>query len=202
METFNKDELIKYFKVSESMIKTNFPLFCSKQLAKGYQITKRGRGDLAVYDVEKVIPQNVDKAKFSSRPTNVGEDWPEEIWVQSYCSKIYEVSNFGRVRNKNNKVLLNGTLKNNYIVYSLENKNYLGHRLILQSFQPIDNFSEMTVDHVNGIKTDNSLSNLRWMSGDENVLMMINHRKELNKELTRLIQKWGYEETLARLQEL
>ena len=202
METFNKDELIKYFKVSESMIKTNFPLFCSKQLAKGYQITKRGRGDLAVYDVEKVIPQNVDKAKFSSRPTNIGEDWPEEIWVQSYCSKIYEVSNFGRVRNKNNKVLLNGTLKNNYIVYSLENKNYLGHRLILQSFQPIDNFSEMTVDHVNGIKTDNSLSNLRWMSGDENVLMMINHRKELNKELTRLIQKWGYEETLARLQEL
>ena len=202
METFNKDELIKYFRVSESMIKTNFPLFCSKQLAKGYQITKRGRGDSAVYDVEKVVPQNVDKMKFSSRPANIGKDLPEEIWVQSYCSKIYEVSNFGRVRNKNNKVLLNGTLKNGYIVYSLENKHYLGHRLILQSFQPIDTFNEMTVDHINGIKTDNNLSNLRWMSGDENVLMMINHRKELNKELTRLIQKWGYEETLARLQEL
>lgn len=202
MKTFNRNELIKYFGVSESMIKTNFPLFCSKQLAKGYQITKRGRGDSAVYEVEKVSPQNIDKTKFSSRPVNIGEDLPGEIWVQSYCSKIYEVSNFGRVRNKNNKVLLNGTLKNNYIVYSLENKNYLGHRLILQSFQPIDNFNEMTVDHVNGIKTDNSLSNLRWMSGDENVLMMINHRKELNKELTRLIQKWGYEETLARLQEL
>ena len=202
METFNKDELIKYFRVSESMIKTNFPLFCSKQLAKGYQITKRGRGDSAVYDVEKVVPQNVDKTKFSSRPANIGKDLPEEVWVQSYCSKIYEVSNFGRVRNKNNKVLLNGTLKNGYIVYSLENKHYLGHRLILQSFQPIDTFNEMTVDHINGIKTDNNLSNLRWMSGDENVLMMINHRKELNKELTRLIQKWGYEETLARLQEL
>lgn len=203
MKTFNRNELIKYFGVSESMIKTNFPLFCSKQLAKGYQITKRGKGDSAVYEVEKVEPQIIDKSKFSSRPINSCKDLPNEIWIQTYCSKVYEVSNLGRVRNKINKILLNGFInKNGYVVYSLENKNYLAHRLVLQSFQPIDNFEEMTGDHINGIKTDNSLKNLRWLSAEDNVVMMIFHRKELNKELTRLIQKWGYDETLARLKEM
>lgn len=203
MKTFNRDELIKYFGVSESMIKTNFPLFCSKQLAKGYQITKRGKGNSAIYEVEKVEPQIIDKSKFSSRPVNICEDLPNEIWIQTYCSKIYEVSNLGRVRNKINKILLNGSVnKNGYVIYSLEDKSYFAHRLVLQSFQPIDNFEEMTGDHINGIKTDNSLKNLRWLSTEDNVTMMIFHRKELNKELTRLIQKWGYDETLARLKEM
>lgn len=203
MKTFNRNELIKYFGVSESMIKTNFPLFCSKQLAKGYQITKRGKGDSAIYEVEKVEPQIIDKSKFSSRPINICKDLPNEIWIQTYCSKVYEVSNLGRVRNKINKILLNGFInKNGYVVYSLEDKNYLAHRLVLQSFQPIDNFEEMTGDHINGIKTDNSLKNLRWLSAEDNITMMIFHRKELNKELTRLIQKWGYDETLARLKEM
>ena len=203
MKTFNRDELIKYFGVSESMIKTNFPLFCSKQLAKGYQIIKRGRGETAIYEVEKVKPQIIDKSKFSSRPANICEDLPNEIWVQTYYSKIYEVSNLGRVRNKTNKILLNGYVnKDGYVIYSLEDKGYFAHRLVLQSFQPIDDFEEMTVDHINGIKTDNSLKNLRWLSIEDNVAMMIIHRKDLNKELTRLIQKWGYDETLTRLKEM
>lgn len=203
MKTFNRNELINYFGVSESMIKTNFPLFCSRQLAKGYQITKRGKGDSAIYEVEKVEPQIIDKSNFSSRPANICENLPNEIWIQTYYSKIYEVSNLGRIRNKLNKILLNGCIsKNGYVIYSLEDKNYFAHRIVLQSFQPIDNSEEMTVDHINGIKTDNTLSNLRWLSSEDNVTMMIFHRRELNKELTRLIQKWGYNETLTRLKEM
>lgn len=203
MLILNRNELIEYFKVSESMIKTNFPLFCARQLEKGYQITKRGKGEKAVYEVEKVEPQKKDKSCFSSRPANVAEDLPEEIWITAYCSKMYDVSNFGRVRHKSNKVLLNGSItKEGYWAYSLEDKKYLAHRLVLQSFYPIDNFEEMTVDHKNGIKTDNNLSNLRWATNEENILFMMSNRSELNKELTRLIQKWGYEETLARLKEM
>lgn len=203
MKIFNQNELIQYFNVSESVIKTNFPLFCSKQLAKGYHITKRGKGKTAIYEVEKVNPQQVSKAEFSSRPANICKDLPNEIWIQAYCSKIYEVSNYGRIRNKMSKILLNGSInKDGYVVFSIENKSYFGHRIVLQSFQPIDNFKEITVDHINGIKSDNQLNNLRWLSSEENVTMMIFHRKELNKELTRLIQKWGYDETLTRLKEM
>jgi hypothetical protein len=60
----------------------------------------------------------------------------------------------------------------------------------------------MTIDHINGIRTDNRLENLRWVTGEENTQFMFFHRKELNIELTRLIQKWGYEETLNQLKKM
>lgn len=55
-ENLTKQELINYFKVAESTINTNFPKFCSKQLEKGYLITKRGKGEKARFDIEKVAP--------------------------------------------------------------------------------------------------------------------------------------------------
>lgn len=73
------------------MIETNFPKFCSKQLSKGYLITKRGKGNKAQYDIEKVEPQLKDKSCFSSRNENVINDLPNEIWKTTYCSNIHEV---------------------------------------------------------------------------------------------------------------
>lgn len=49
-----------------SMIKTNFPLLCSRQIEKGFLITKRGKGANALYDVEKVVPQKISKEEFST----------------------------------------------------------------------------------------------------------------------------------------
>lgn len=60
----------------------------------------------------------------------------------------------------------------------------------------------MTVDHINGIKSDNKLENLRWATANENILFMMQNRAELNKELTRIIQKYGYLETLKKLQQI
>ena len=37
---------------------------------------------------------------------------------------------------------------------------------------------------------------------EDNILAMIQHRKELNIELTRLIQKYGYDKTLKILQSI
>ena len=49
-----KQELADTFNVSISTINTNFPLFCQKQLKKGYLITREGRGESANYKIEKV----------------------------------------------------------------------------------------------------------------------------------------------------
>ena len=118
-------------------------------------------------------------------------------------NKSYEVSNLGRLRNKHNKVIQKGNVnKNGYVDVSIEGQKYCLHRLVLQTWKPIDNFEEMTVDHVNGIRTDNKIENLQWKSLEENVALMIVNRGELNKELTRLLKKYSYEEVLALLKGL
>lgn len=200
MKTLNRQELIEYFNTTESMINTNFPLFCSKQLAKGYLITKRGKGKTAIYEVQKVEPENKTKHYFSTKKPEIAEDLPGEVWITTYCEKNFEVSNLGRVRNKITKQLHHASDSGEgYLQVSILNHNYRIHRLVLQSFHPIDNLDLYTVDHINGIRSDNNLTNLRWLSNEENIQYMIMQRKDLNKELTRLIQKYGYTGTLELL---
>lgn len=67
---------------------------------------------------------------------------------------------------------------------------------MLQTFNPIDSYELYTVDHINGIRSDNNLENLRWVTLEDNINAMITNRKDLNIELTRIIQKFGYEKTL------
>ena len=44
----------------------------------------------------------------------------------------------------------------------------VAHRLVLLTFRPIPNAEDLTVDHLNHNKRDNSLSNLEWVSKVEN----------------------------------
>lgn len=197
----NKQELANMFGVSISTINTNFPLFCKNQLKKGFLITREGFGQKANYTVERVEQQEVDKSIFSIRGNSV-EELEGEQWKTLFFDANYEVSNLGRLRNKITKIIHKGSLRNGYIIVSVNNYNYSLHRLILQTWQPIDNYEEMTVDHINGIRTDNRLENLRWATNEENTLYMIKNRGELNKELTRLLEKYTYEEVLALLKSL
>ena len=44
----------------------------------------------------------------------------------------------------------------------------VAHRLVLLTFRPIPNAEDLTVDHLNHNKRDNSLANLEWVSKVEN----------------------------------
>ena len=197
----NKQELADYFGVAISTINTNFPLFCKNQLKRGFLITRTGIGAKAVYTVERAEKQDVNKSLFSTR----GNDTTEldgEKWIETYCSKNYEVSNLGRVRNKRTKIILKGTIHQGYVRVSIDNQNYNLHRVVLQSWQPNINFEKQIVDHINGNRTDNRLENLRWGSPEDNTRWMLMNRKEITTETTRLINKYGYEKTLELLQGL
>ena len=197
-----QEEILDYFKISESYLRTNFPKFCQIQLSKGYLITKHGKYPNAIYEVEKVTPQKVDKQVFSKMKMDTKE-LPNEKWIECYGHPNYEVSNLGRIRKLPSKRILQGSVsKEGYVQQSIDGKNYSLHRLILQSFFPIENFNEMTVDHINGIRTDNKIENLKWATAEDNILFMVSNRKELHKELTRIIQIYGYEKTLMLLQEI
>lgn len=202
-KTLNRQELLKEFNISESTLNTNFPRFCQKQLQRGLHITRQGKGANALFIIEEVKPQLVDKAKFSTRPTIISEEIAGEVWKTIFCEPHYEVSNKGRIRNKQSKALLKGSInKSGYVNVSIMNKHYQVHRLVLQTFNPIDSYELYTVDHINGIRSDNNLENLRWVTLEDNINAMITNRKDLNIELTRIIQKFGYEKTLQLLQNL
>jgi len=96
-----------------------------------------------------------------------------ESWlpIVGYEGK-YEVSDFGNVKNvKTGRILKPSTDKDRYMLVILYNngiqKSCRVHRLVLQTFLPIDEIKE--VNHKNHIKTDNRLENLEWCSRSENV---------------------------------
>jgi hypothetical protein len=98
---------------------------------------------------------------------------------------IYQVSNFGRVKSLERKVrhsqggykivkekiMKSASVSRGYLSVDLskngESKNFLIHRLILIAFL-FNPENKRTVNHINGIKTDNRLSNLEWMTDSEN----------------------------------
>ena len=190
------------FGVSISTLNSNFPLFCKNQLKRGYLITREGTGKKANYTVQKVEKQNVDKSMFSTRGTSTKELEGEQ-WKPLYFNPNYEISNLGRLRNKRTKIIAKGTIsKTGYVIVSVDNQNYSIHRLVLQTWCPNENFEELTVDHINGKRFDNRLENLRWATQEENTVYMLKNRADLNKEITRLLLKYSYDEVLQMLQNL
>jgi len=84
----------------------------------------------------------------------------------------YSVSNLGNVRNdKTNKLLKKLITKRGYFVVNLyknsKMKTMRVHKLVANAFIPNPD-DKPCVDHINNIKLDNNISNLRWVTHTEN----------------------------------
>ena len=134
-----------------------------------------------------------------------------EEWVDCYVNTEWEVSNLGRIRRKNTKKLMGSIDKTtNYLRVSMVDKstnkqtNQMVHRLVYLSFHPelLENATSVQIDHINGVRTDNRLDNLRPLSAILNIQSRDKNQEKVRLITTELILKYGYEKVEKKLQEL
>ena len=101
-----------------------------------------------VINIEKFII--IDEEKWEKYTTKEGND--------------IEVSNKGRIKTKN--LITRGQLKKGYHQYN----SFLVHRLVAEIFIGVPTNTNMVVNHKNGIKTDNRVENLEWISQQQNTI--------------------------------
>lgn len=110
-----------------------------------------------------------------------------EIWkdIEGY-ENLYQISNMGRVRSLRygkSKILKNSVNKGGYCVVCLVKnqtyKSFYVHRLVATHFIPNPD-NKPHIDHINTIRTDCTVINLRWVTNKENhnnSLSLHNHSK-------------------------
>lgn len=117
----------------------------------------------------------------------------KEIWkrVDVDCvSKYYEISNMGNVRSISKTDLTK--IKNlskidtgkGYERIAIKTKTALIHRLVAQSFLPNPN-NKPHVNHIDGNKKNNNVSNLEWITNIEN----LNHARATGLNKTKLTKE-------------
>lgn len=103
-----------------------------------------------------------------------------EIWkdIEGY-EGLYKVSNEGRVRSVRRNIILKPFIQRGYatVVFSVGNKRKTirVHRLVAEAFIP-NTQNKPEIDHMNCIRNDNRVENLRWVTHQENMFNPITRK--------------------------
>ena len=144
----------------------------------------------------------------------------EEIWkdIEGF-EGLYQVSNLGNVKRLVSKKCLAERLicrsidRYGYVKRVLCNDSktfyFTEHRLVAKAFIP-NPLNKKTVNHINGIKTDNRVENLEWCTSNENMIHAMetglrdlkgikHHKCKLTEEQVLQIREIGFSETRTAL---
>lgn len=164
------------------LIPSNFEHFQKGAEEKGFRLlSMSGRGQKAIFEIEPLI-----------------QSFADEIWLQCPIAPGYQVSNYGRIKHPSGGII-QGYEDKGYIRINIKGKNLAVHRMVMTAFHPIDNPELFSVDHINGIKSDNRPENLRWVWQSENIQFSDKNNTEMREIVAKLVQKYGYNETKYKL---
>lgn len=105
--------------------------------------------------------------------------YEEKELIIDGCKKTYIITNEGQIYDpKSGKYRKlrehhKGYLKCGFIVNGKHKLKFV-HRLVMMTFNPVENMENLQVNHIDGNKKNNRLDNLEWCTGKENA----KHAKE------------------------
>uniref|UniRef100_A0A6C0AD52 HNH nuclease domain-containing protein n=1 Tax=viral metagenome TaxID=1070528 RepID=A0A6C0AD52_9ZZZZ len=96
-----------------------------------------------------------------------------ELWKNVTLKNVnIKVSNKGRIIDLKGRITEGSKGDNGYMRYGFKSNGtinlYLVHRIVMLAFEYRIDSEKYVVDHINGIKNDNRLENLRWCTVKEN----------------------------------
>ena len=124
-----------------------------------------------VSNLQWVTEQENSMHKFNVKEKNNSDtyiDIDNDEWKIIFGHENYKINKKGDVVKIVNHRLLKPSNRNGYLRVSLDQKLYTVHRLVYETFiGPIP--VGMVIDHINGIRDDNRIENLRCVSQSENM---------------------------------
>jgi hypothetical protein len=113
---------------------------------------------------------------------------------QSEFKGLYSINDKGLIKNRKNIVIAQRLHPSGYVQVKLSLNGYVGqysvHRLMLLTFRPIDNPDLYEGHHIDRIKSNNFITNLKWKTlGDHK----IEHKNDCLNLVYKLIEQHGFE---------
>ena len=134
-------------------------------LNKDGDLLNNSSENLEYVTLNEFLSTRVTQSKDTREKQNV--EYKDEIWKQLEEHDMYEISNYGRTRNKNSKYITKlSTDKRGYIYakfqYNTKSVNISISRSVAKYF--VDNpDNKPVVIHIDKDKTNNKASNLKWV---------------------------------------
>lgn len=104
--------------------------------------------------------------EYDPYPVIEGELWKEVTFIDNVSG--YEVSSEGRLKNSKGTMFFGHKDDNGYIRVSVNEKLYRMHTLVARAFIPNPD-NKPHVNHKDGVRDNNKLENLEWVTRSENM---------------------------------